>query len=73
MNLTNVDNCYVEKMKGSAAVVLLKDIEYQMVDGLCDTISGSYIIPTVNTADKLVITGNEFLHVTTVHLMFYFF
>lgn len=60
VNITNVDNCYVETMKGSTAVVLLKDIQYQIVDGLCDTISGSYIIPTVNTADKLVNKDNEF-------------
>lgn len=46
-------------MKDFAGVVLLKDIDYQIVDGLCDTISGSYTIPVVDTTDIMVNKDNE--------------
>lgn len=54
MNITHFENCAAENLESSQHGVILKDVEYQLVDGTCDTVTGSYVIPTVNTADKLV-------------------
>lgn len=54
VNITNVGNCETERIGNSMHAVRFGNIEYQMVDGVCDTVTGTYVIPTVNTADKLV-------------------
>lgn len=54
VNITHFENCADGNLESSHHAVILKDVEYQLVDDTCDTVAGSYVIPTVNTADKLV-------------------
>lgn len=55
VNITKFGNCdQIHLYKDNEHFVRLKSITYDYVDGYCDTIHGSYVIPTVNKADKMV-------------------
>lgn len=44
----------MNNFKDNDHVALVRDIEYEIVDGLCDTVHAAYTIPTVNTAEKRI-------------------
>lgn len=56
MNITRFGNCEMDPSENLEHFVRFTDVVYEMdSDGLCDAVHGKYYIPTVNTADKLVI------------------
>lgn len=54
MNITHFGNCDDHDYASNAAahMVMITSVEYDRVNGYCDTLSGTYVIRAVNT-DKL--------------------
>lgn len=63
VNITNFRNCDLDPSENLEQYVSFTDISYEFnSDGLCDIVHGTYNIPTVNTADKLVINFRNVLN-----------